>query len=191
MFVTGLGESPHLFSPLVYALPTCVPSLHQPLRTPPDGRRRAQTHPLHGAERALSLGQFSRSGCRPSSTQNDRGCEAPRSRIRLIRKLKRRPTPTHPVTRTISGDMVSWYLLGVPAVSGGEAENYGRNLESPSTVVRTQIPNMAGTKRDVSVMCSGHILNVWISHWICIPKQLAWLAIKTQTRPLEHSHLPE
>lgn len=38
MFVKGLGESPHLFSPLVYALPTRVPNLHQPLRRPPVGR---------------------------------------------------------------------------------------------------------------------------------------------------------
>lgn len=84
--------------------------------------------------------------------------------------------------------MVSQYPLVVPTVSGRKAENDGRNRESPSTVVRSQIPNTAGAKRDVSVMCSGHILNVWISHWICIPKQLAWLAIKTQTtRPLKHS----
>lgn len=189
MFVTGLGSHHTSFllwctlSQPVYLVFTNLCGHRQ---SGGGGHRRTRCR-----ERALSLGQFSRSGCRPSSTQKDRGCEAPRSRIRLIRRLKRRPTPTRPVTRTISGDMVSWYLLGVPAVSGGEAENDGRNLESPSTVVRTQMPNMAGTKRDVSVMCSGHILNVWISHWICIPKQLAWLATKTQTRPLEHSHLPE
>lgn len=81
--------------------------------------------------------------------------------------------------------MVSWYPLGVPAVSGGEAERDGRNLESPSPVGGTQIPNMARTKRDVSVICSGHLPNAWIFHWTCIPKQLAWLAIKPQTRLLK------